>query len=490
MVDRLELIHPSGYKSLAHLIRKDIRQVSPETEVNLSVIDWDDPWDFEEVYGKLLDYCQSYQFDNDAERYLAHLTTGTHVAQICWFLLTESRNLPGALVQTAPPNRKSDAAGKYSIIDLNLSRYDSIAARFQLQAEEGLAFLKGGINTRNAKFNALIEEIERVAINSRSPILIMGPTGSGKTQLAKRIYALKRARKQVKGQLVSVNCGTLRGDAAMAALFGHTRGAFTGANVERGGLLKAADGGVLFLDEIGELGLDEQAMLLHALEEKRFRPLGADQEIESDFQLIAGTNRDLSEHVACGKFRADLQARINLWTYEMPGLAERREDILPNIDFECCRYEEEHGRKVRFNKEAEKLYLDFAVSHEARWAGNFRDLSSSITRMATLAGSRRINAEVVDRELTRLRQQWLAEPSGDDPLNGLLTAEDLKEIDVFDQESLRAVVRICRQHETLSDAGRSLFQVSRLKKSSVNDANRLSKYLERFGLSWRAIKQQ
>ncbi len=319
VIDRLELIHTTKGKQLASIVAKDIAQVSPESSIVRSTIDWDDPWDFEEVYGKLLDFCQAYDFNNDEERYLVHLTTGTHVAQICWFLLAESRNLPGSLIQTAPQGRRNVSIGTYKIIDLDLSRYDSIAARFQQQADQGLAFLKGGIDTRNQAFNSMIEEIEKVAINSKSPILIMGPTGSGKTQLAKRIYALKRARKQLKGEFVSVNCGTLRGDAAMAALFGHTKGAFTGANVERAGLLKTADGGIVFLDEIGELGLDEQAMLLHAIEEKSFRPLGADTEVGSDFQIIAGTNRDLSECVQEGTFRADLLARINLWSYGLPG---------------------------------------------------------------------------------------------------------------------------------------------------------------------------
>ena len=101
----------------------------------------------------------------------------------------------------------------------------------------------------------------------------------------------------MQGPFVEVNCATLRGDAAMSALFGHVKGAFTGALRDRPGLLRAADGGVLFLDEIGELGADEQAMLLRALEEKRFLPLGGDREVTSDFQLIAGTNRDLADEV-------------------------------------------------------------------------------------------------------------------------------------------------------------------------------------------------
>src|SRR5690606_27076206 len=102
-----------------------------------------------------------------------------------------------------------------------------------------------------------IEQIERVVLSSRAPILLTGPTGSGKTRLARRIYELAHERRQVAGRFVEVNCATLRGDVAMSALFGHDKGAFTGAINKRAGLLLAADGGVLFLDEIGELGLDE-----------------------------------------------------------------------------------------------------------------------------------------------------------------------------------------------------------------------------------------
>src|SRR5947207_4777052 len=143
----------------------------------------------------------------------------------------------------------------------------------------------------------------------------MGPTGAGKSRLARRIYELKKARHAVKGEFVDLNCATLRGDGAMSALFGHTKGAFTGALKERPGLLRKADGGMLFLDEIGELGLDEQAMLLRALEDKTFLPVGSDRELKSDFQLVAGTNRDLAARVAGGQFREDLLARINLWSF-------------------------------------------------------------------------------------------------------------------------------------------------------------------------------
>src|SRR5206468_12438916 len=147
--------------------------------------------------------------------------------------------------------------------------------------------------------------------------------GAGKSLLAKRIYELKKNRRAVEGAFVEVNCATVRGDAAMSALFGHVKGAFTGAQKDRPGLLRAADTGVLFLDEVGELGLDEQAMILRAIEEKKFLPVGADRESSSDFQLIAGTNKELGAAVAAGAFRDDLFARLNLWTFSLPALRDR-----------------------------------------------------------------------------------------------------------------------------------------------------------------------
>ena len=142
----------------------------------------------------------------------------------------------------------------------------------------------------------------------------------------------------------------------MSALFGHKKGAFTGAASDRAGLLRTANGGMLFLDEIGELGLDEQAMILRAVEEKCFLPVGSDVESTSDFQLIAGTNRDLQDAISEGRFREDLLARLNLWTFHLPGLVDRREDIEPNLDYELRRYAETEGHQVTFNKEAPAMH--------------------------------------------------------------------------------------------------------------------------------------
>ncbi len=488
IVHRLELIHSPRDRGLAERTRLDIESVSPETEVRRTELALRDPWDFEEVYTALHDFARSYAFDPDNEDYLVHITTGTHVAQICWFLLTEARYLPARLVQTSPPKKREEdgTAGTVAVIDLDLSRYNQIAQRFRREHEETVSFLKSGIATRSPNFNRMIEQIERVAVRSRAPMLLIGPTGAGKSFLAKRVYELKRARHQLSGRFVEVNCATLRGDAAMSALFGHVKGAFTGAQNERPGLLRAADGGLLFLDEIGELGLDEQAMLLKAVEEKRFFPMGGDREVESDFQLIAGTHRDLRQWVAQGRFREDLYARINLWTYELPGLAARSQDIEPNLEFELARFAQEQGEQVRFNVEAKRRYLAFATSAEAAWPGNFRELSASVTRMATLAETGRITETVAEEEVGRLRRTW--SDGREDGIDRLL-GDRAATLDLFDRMQLEGVVRVCRESKSLSDAGRRLFAASRQEKKQPNDADRLRKYLSRFDLSWEQLTE-
>jgi len=496
-IHRLELLYTRQHEKLAQLIQQDIEIASPQTTVRLVPLAMADPWDFGEVYGVLYDWVKQYPFQPEKERYWTHITTGTHVAQICMFLLTEARHIPGVLLQTSPPKKQTRTnPGSVALIDLDLSRYDTLAQRFERAQRDALDFLKCGIATRNPAFNALIEEIERVALRSKAPILLTGPTGAGKSHLARRMFELKKSRHQVAGDFVEVNCATLQGEGAASTLFGHKKGAFTGAVSERAGLLRTAHGGVLFLDEIGELGLDEQAMLLKAVEEKRFYPVGSDREVSSDFQLIAGTNRDLRVDVREGRFREDLYARINLWSYTLPGLAQRPEDIEPNVDHLVTRCGAELGRAVRFNAEAKALYLQFAQSPKALWSGNFRDLAASVTRLCTLAEGGRIAAPLVQAELQRLRWLWqmIQAPNdvahlADDAvhLDPLLPPGALERMDLFDQLQLQAVVRVCRASRTLSEAGRTLFDRSRTQRSVVNDADRLRKYLQKFGLHWEQV---
>jgi len=285
----------------------------------------------------------------------------------------------------------------------------------------------------------------------------------------------------------------------MSTLFGHKKGAFTGAAENREGLLRRADGGLLFLDEVGELGLDEQTMLLKAVEEKHFFPMGSDVEVRSDFQLICGSNRDLRRRAAEGKFREDLLARIDLWVFRLPGLAERPEDIEPNLDYELRQYALKKGRSIGFNREARDLFLKLATGPEGRWRANFRDLAAGVMRMATLAPGGRITMEIVREEWGRLTEQW-RELGGAEPGTGRETEADstllrkylgpaAEDIDLFDQAQLAAVLRTVLASRSLSEAGRALFARSRLNRARPNDADRLRKYLAAYGLTWAGLKE-
>ncbi len=489
LIDRLELLYQKEFTPLLQRVCKDINAISPETEIISHEITFQNPWDFEEVFTGLHEFATNYDFDQDNE-YLVHISTGTHVAQICMFLLTEARYFPANLVQTGPGRgRLAASAGSYTIIDLDLSKYDHIASRFHQEWQDDISFLKSGIETRNVAFNQLIEKIEKVSLNSVEPILLTGPTGAGKSLLAKKIYELKKSKGKIAGDLVEVNCATLRGENAMAALFGHTKGAFTGAVTERSGLLRTAHNGLLFLDEIGELGLDEQAMLLRAIEEKQFLPVGADLESFSEFQLICGTNRDLFDQCEKGEFREDLLARINLWTFEMPGLAQRPEDIEPNLEYELARFGSKNGVRVSMNKEARQLFLKFATSPDAIWSANFRDLSGAVTRMATLASQGRITQEEVKQEIQSLQQRWKDKPrdNHNSSLKKILEPSQISQLDLFDKIQLTEVINICRESNSISDAGRTLFNISRQKKKQTNDSDRLRKYLAKFGLDWAKV---
>lgn len=495
-ISRFELLYLASDSKLLDQIVEDIHTISPQTQVNPVKVQLCNPWDFEEVYTYLLDLAKGYKFDTEEENYFLNITTGTHVMQICWFLLAESRFYPARLMQPSPSDtteaepekdlslpeehQQLSIRGKINIIDLNLHRYDQILTRFQQYASQATELLKSGIATRNIDYNQLITEIEQVASRSHAPILLCGPTGAGKSFLAKQIYQLKLNQHQLSGLFVEINCATLCGDNAMSTLFGHHKGAFTGAITARSGLLKQADNGLLFLDEIGELGLDEQAILLKAIEEKKFYPLGSDKLVSSQFQLIAGTNRDLKQSIAEGKFREDLYARINLWSYRLPGLAERKEDIEPNIDFELARYAQEYGTMPRFNQQSRSRYVNFATSATALWTGNFRELTASITRMATLATQGNITMVQVEDEIQRLQQHWQQGTIAD----ALIPSE----LDEFDRYQLEKVLEVCRKSRTLSEAGRYLFAVSRAQKQRANDADRLKKYLAKYDISWEQIK--
>ena len=206
--------------------------------------------------------------------------------------------------------------------------------------------------------------------------------------------------------------------------------------------------------------------------------------------MIAGTNRDLRAGVRAGSFRDDLLARIDVWTFRMPSLRERPEDIEPNLDYELERHAQRHGRRVTFGRAARLQFLRFATSPPARWPGNFRDFAAALERMATLSANGQIGGKDVEAEISRLTAIWSEGQVSDDEtlLRARLDPEVLAGLDRFDRVQLADVLRVCAEARSLSDAGRVLFAASRERRSSHNDADRLRKYLRKFGVEWSELK--
>ncbi|MEM8986806.1 MAG: RNA repair transcriptional activator RtcR [Pseudomonadota bacterium] len=487
LIEKTILLHGRRYRKLADQIADDIGLVSPETETESVIFDPQNPWDFQEVYEQLFDFALDRDFDPAADDILLNLTTGTHVFQICAFLLAEARYIPAKLIQSSPGSKKEPVVGTYQIVDLDLSRYDRLAQRFEEERSDAISFLRGGVETKNAAYGEMIDRMEKVAVRSDAPVLLLGPTGAGKSRLARRLYELKKSRHRVEGEFIDLNCATVRGEHALPMLFGQKRG-WNGSTAERKGLLKAAHKGVLFLDEIEALGLDDQAMLLEAVESGRFYPLGADRATESQFQLIAGTSADLAKLVSEGHFRADLFARLNLWTFRLPSLAERREDIEVNLNYELTRAMDREGEQMSFAADAKRTYLKFAKDPSSVWSGNFRDLAASATRLVTLSERNRITKSIVENEIETLKSQWRGASQDADEQLVSRFIDDVSSIDRFDLVQLAEVIRVCQASNSMSEAGRKLFSVSRSKRTSSNDTDRVKKYLDRFGLAFGELR--
>jgi DNA-binding NtrC family response regulator len=292
---------------------------------------------------------------------------------------------------------------------------DGIRERFSLQGEvqrlreqverrQGLPAIVGA----SPAIERVRKLVRRVA-DADAPILVRGATGSGKEMVARAIhYVGKRASEP----LLAVNCSALPGTLIESLVFGHQRGAFTGADRRVRGQLELAGSGTLLLDEIAEMPIELQAKLLRVIEDRKFRPLGAEEEITLDARIIAATHVDLERRIEAGTFREDLYFRLNVVTIDVPALSERDEDI-PHL---VQSFAAEQARPLRFS--------DAAVTwlRGRRWAGNVRELRNAIERISLLSDTDAIDVPVleeligsdgtlVERELTRMAKTLLTLPT-------------------------------------------------------------------------------
>ncbi|RKY05457.1 PEP-CTERM-box response regulator transcription factor [Candidatus Poribacteria bacterium] len=244
-----------------------------------------------------------------------------------------------------------------------------------------------GIIASCPKMMEVMELVRKVA-PADVPVLITGESGTGKELIAREIHRLS---KRAKGEFVAINCGAIPRELLESELFGHEKGAFTGAVALKKGKFELADGGTLFLDEVTELTPDLQVKLLRFLQEYTIERVGGLKPIKLDVRVIAATNRDIHEEVKSGRFREDLYYRLNVISIHLPPLRERGEDILLIANAYLNRYAREFGRDIRgFTSEA----IDRMMSYS--WPGNIRELQNKIRRAVLIASGKMITPEDLD----------------------------------------------------------------------------------------------
>ena len=272
------------------------------------------------------------------------------------------------------------------------------------------------IKTNNINYQKTLKTLSIIAREVNEPILLLGGVGVGKTRIAKFIHEIwceYNNKIHSKTPFKDFNCATLNNPLLIqAALFGHIKGAFTGAIKDNIGLIKSADGGTLFLDEIGELDMASQINLLKVLEHGYFSPVGSTEIEKSNFRLICATNKNLEQAVSKNLFREDLYTRLSNWVFRLKGLKELPEDIEFHIKNKLEEWNIENNFNIVFLKSSFDKYYNFAKSDDAKWYGNFRDLKRSINRMArfasikSLGGKNKITDKIVDNEIHELKKLW------------------------------------------------------------------------------------
>src|SRR5213083_292652 len=250
---------------------------------------------------------------------------------------------------------------------------------------------RGAIVGRSDIMQEVFRVVERVA-PARSTVLITGESGTGKELVAKAIH---EASPRVDNPFVVVNCSNIPSDLLESELFGHSRGAFTGAVAAKKGLFEVADTGSIFLDEIGDLRPETQVRLLRVIQEREFTPLGDTTPVKVDVRIIAATNVDLKEAVKNGTFREDLYYRLSVVPIELPPLRDRREDILPLSQFFIRKYALENGREISENISPDVLSLLENYS----WPGNVRELENTVERAVVIAPGDEITRECLRPEI-------------------------------------------------------------------------------------------
>lgn len=483
-------------------LKEKVSTILPRAEVMLRDVVWgkvEDAGDYSKAFGKLKEVFAKIDLDygEDAEIFV-NVSTGTHAVQAALVVLA-ARNPRARIVLFG---RDPDDPDKDYCEFTNLVE-DTLAVE-EREARDAASAAK-----RDAPEVDLpvAEKVLRIAPVARDPILLLGETGTGKTRLAGEI-AKRRGISEDK--FIAVNCATL-GNLADSELFGHVKGAFTDAKTPHTGFVKQADGGLLFLDEIGLLSPAVQGKFLKVLDNGEFRPVGAEKTEKSRFFLVCGTNENLLKNVAENKFRRDLYERIRTWTFELRPIWERTDELPGLVDSFLGEFKSDatsSTRSSRFSPDGRTALLDrtrnLLGTEEGRslFAGNFRTLRHLVRRLATKAlvesagMSGRIGKNLVDRELDEFRSETRREtetpratamPDGGSEERNATVAAVIQNLSDKKSKPFRPLKRIQLEYVIgLFVTGRTTDEIEReLFPKSKGRAQALYKFLAGFGKNFR-----
>ena len=357
-----------------------ISKLHPRSTVHILEMALSDPTNYREIFRGIKGHLQRITEEFASARFFVAVASGTPHMHACWVLLATSGEIPARILHVRPPHFVTKERPLVSEIDL--SSRDFPAVRFQdqpIEIEESdidvdaVKAQLGIVGDHPAMHSSL--EMGAMLASSQAPILILGETGTGKELFARYIHTLSGRPREI---FIAVNCAAIPENLVESLLFGHKKGAFTGAVSDQVGKFDSADKGTLFLDELGELPLPAQAKLLRVLQDGLVEPIGQAKAHKVDVRIVGATNRDLRKLVRQGKFREDLFYRLNVGEIKIPPLRERRSDI-PKLALHILdRLNSSLRRPKRLSAEA----LSRLQSHS--WAGNVRDLENVIERSVRL----------------------------------------------------------------------------------------------------------
>lgn len=381
------------YLERANMVKKEAEPFCPGTSFHFIPLEVKNVIDYVELFGKMEAAAESVRqrLNAHSARWSILLDPGTPQMQTCWFLLAKSGILPATLLQGIPPRF---SGGIYKVREVEIE--NGLLPRVVLEEEETgsgkrtpIRVLQGEVESLSPGMRLLYEKARNAARYDVS-VIIQGETGTGKEVLAQTIHRSSPRRDK---PFLPVNCAAISRDLAESTLFGHVKGAFTGAGSDRPGYFMSAHGGTLFLDEIGELPLELQPKLLRALENGSFQPVGSDTTVRADIRLIAATNRSLADMVAEGTFREDLYQRLNVVLLTVIPLRERPEDIPLFFSRFLDEWNATYKETRRVGPETLKLLTGYS------WPRNIRQLKAVVQQMCCLSLTEELSPDCLPVEI-------------------------------------------------------------------------------------------